>query len=190
MAKYLEKSALIELDEYRQKIFALRKEAYDKFKIDLLDNDTLSSLSIYGIVSQYDAGYNINFARNGEDALSNGVKIEQKCSRVEKKKRSGVHSDAMFQFHAMGDLEYPRYILVARKKDDLGLLKIYDISEKKNVKMVQDYLLEERRKWLEKGRLDESKMKRDVIGIPEKVLIEKLKVKETRTVNGCQVTIA
>ena len=187
MAKYLDKTSLTELDEFRKQIFALRAEAYAKFKIDVLDNDTLSAVSIYEVVSQYDPDYNINFARNGEDAISNGIKIEQKASRVEKKKRSGLYAEAAFQFHAMGDLEYPRYILVSRDKSDLTLIRIYDISGKTNVKAIQAHLLEERRKWLEKGRLDESKMKRDVIQISESVLDACLSNVTRTMINGCEV---
>jgi hypothetical protein len=186
MAKYLDPEALKELDQYRKKIFELRAEAYAKFKIDVLDNDTLSALSIYEIVSQYDTDYNINFARNGEDALSQGVKIEQKASRVEKKKRSGEYPEAQFQFHAMGDLEYPRYILVSRDKTDLKLIRIYDISSPANVAVIQNYLLAQRSQWLERGRLDESKMKRDVISIGESTLEQLTGVTRT-TVQGCEV---
>ena len=78
MAKYLNPEVLKELDEYRKRIFADREAIYKKHKIDVLDTDTLSSLSVYEIVIQYDQDYNINFARNGEDAISNNVKIEQK----------------------------------------------------------------------------------------------------------------
>ena len=70
MAKYLEPQVLTQLDEYRRKIFELRQQAYQLTNIDVLDNDTLSALSIYEIVRQYDPDYNINFARNGEDAMS------------------------------------------------------------------------------------------------------------------------
>lgn len=186
MAKYLEPETLAELDEVRKQIFALRSAAYSKFKIDVLDNDTLSALSIYEIVKDYDPNYNINFARNGEDAVSGGVKIEQKCSRIERKKRSGEYPEAQFQFHAMGDLEYPRYIMVTRDKDNLAPVKIYDISQKDNVQLVQEHLLEQRRLWLEKGRRDESKMKRDVIVIGEKVL-QQLQGFTRTVILGCEV---
>ena len=89
MAKYLEPQQVDELNEYRKKIVELRNEAYKKFKIDILDNDTMSALSIYEIVKQYDAEFNINFARNGEDAKSGDVLIEAKASRLERKKKSG-----------------------------------------------------------------------------------------------------
>lgn len=190
MAKYLTPEVLKELDEYRKRIFADREAIYKKHKIDVLDTDTLSSLSVYEIVSQYDADYNINFARNGEDAISNGVKIEQKCSRVERRKRLGTYPDALYQFHAMGDLIYPRYILVSRDKTTLALVKMYDISKPANVKIVQDYLMAERQAWEDRCAVDKKYMKRDVIGIPESELREKLVVVEQLTVNDCTVVRA
>lgn len=186
MAKYLDPDTLAELDKVRKQIFALRSEAYSKFKIDVLDNDTLSALSIYEIVKDYDPDYNINFARNGEDAVSAGVKIEQKCSRIERKKRSNEYPAAQFQFHAMGDLVYPRYILVTRDKDNLQPVRVYDISNEYNLGLVQQHLLEQRRLWLEKGRMDERKMKRDVITISEGVLAG-LKGCVRTVINGCEV---
>jgi hypothetical protein len=190
MAKYLDPEVLRELDEYRKRIFAEREEIYRKYRIDVLDNDTLSSLSVYEIVSQYDADYNINFARNGEDAQSNGVLIEQKCSRVEKRKKAGTYPDALYQFHAMGDLIYPRYILVSRDKTTLELVRMYDISEPNNVKLVQDYLMKERQAWEDRCAIDKKYMKRDVIGIPESELKEKLIVTEQLVINDCAVVRA
>ena len=190
MAKYLNPEVLKELDEYRKRIFADREAIYKKHKIDVLDTDTLSSLSVYEIVSQYDTDYNINFARNGEDAISKGVKIEQKCSRVERRKRLGTYPDALYQFHAMGDLIYPRYILVSRDKTTLALVKMYDISEPTNVKIVQDYLMAERHSWEDRCAIDTKYMKRDVIGIPESELRENLTVTDTLVINDCTVVCA
>jgi len=193
MAKYLEKDLLAKLDEYRHKIFALREEAYRLTNIDVLDNDTLSALSIYEIVSQYDSNYNINFARNGEDAKSlvESVeqKIEQKASRVERKKRSGLYGLAGFQFHAMGDIEYYRYIFVTRDRDTLKLIKIYDISTEENCSQIHTHLLAEREAWLARGRADQKKMKHDVIILPE-VLLKELEGSTTKTINGVEVVIA
>jgi len=173
MANYLEATDLVALDEYRRKIFALRAEAYAKFKIDVLDNDTLSALSIYEVVSQYDKNYNINFSRNGEDGKSlvenkvgipTEILIEQKASRIEKKK-NGLYPYAGFQFHAMGNIEYDRYIFATRDKGTLDLVRIYDISSKENTALIQTHLLGEREKWLERGRKDQTKMKHGVIVI-------------------------
>jgi hypothetical protein len=189
MAKYLEKELLAKLDEYRHKIFALREEAYRLTGIDVLDNDTLSALSIYEIVSQYDADYNINFARNGEDAMSKKVKIEMKATRIERKKRSGLYGMAGFQFHAMGDIEYYRYIFVTRDRDTLKLIKIYDISTAENCSQIQLHLLAEREAWLARGRADQKKMKHDVIILPE-ALLKGLEGSTTKTVNGVEVVMA
>lgn len=190
MANYLDATALIELDQFRHKIFALRAEAYEKFKIDVLDNDTLSALSIYEVIHTYDADYNINFSRNGEDGKSRGVLIEQKASRVERKKTTGKHARAVFQFHAMGDLQYDRYIFAARDKATLELVRIYDISHPTNIALVQAHLLGERAKWLENGRKDQSKMKRDVITVPEELLINQLVDATIKQINTCEVIIA
>lgn len=170
MAKYLEPETLAQLDEYRRKIFALRQEAYQLTNIDVLDNDTLSALSIYEIVRQYDVNYNINFARNGEDAMSLDVAIEMKASRIQRKKRSGLYGLAGFQFHAMGNIEYDRYILVTRDKATLSLIRIYDIEGAEHCVQIQAHLLAEREAWLARGRKDQAKMKHDVIQLPEALL--------------------
>jgi hypothetical protein len=170
MAKYLKPEVLAQLDEYRRQIFDLRQEAYALTGIDVLDNDTLSALSIYEIVRQYDPDYNINFARNGEDAKSLDVDIEMKASRIERKKRSGVYGLAGFQFHAMGNIEYDRYILVTRDKATLSLIRIYDIEGAENCLQIQAHLLAEREAWLARGRKDQAKMKHDVIQLPEALL--------------------
>ena len=187
MAKYLNPESLVQLDEYRRKIFALRAEAYKKYGIDLLDNDTLSALSIYEIVQMYDKFYNINFARNGEDAKSNGILIEQKASRVEKKKRSGLYADAGFQFHAQGDIEYNRYIFATRDKGTLDLIRIYDISIEENTKLVQNYLLKLRAQWEQKNKDLGKTQKRDVIELPESVLTSGLKNTLVQKFNSCEV---
>jgi hypothetical protein len=190
MAKYLNSSSLAQLDEYRCKIFALREEAYAKSGIDLLDNDTLSALSIYKIVRHYDPDYNINFARNGEDGKSNGVLIEQKASRIEKKKRSGLYANAGFQFHAQGDIEYNRYIFATRDKGTLDLICIYDISLNENVALVQNYLLTLRAHWEQKNKELGKTQKRDVIVLPENILISGLKNIKIQILDGVKVVKA
>lgn len=192
MAKYFEKTSLKELNEARKKIFKIRADIYKKYNIDVLDTDALSSLSIHEIISQYDSDYNINFARNGEDAISNGVLVEQKAARVSSdftktgKIRKNAGQDAQFQFHAMGDIVHDRYVFVARSKEDLSILRIYDISKKANCKIVQQHLEQERGKWLAKGLKDKKKMKHDLIILSEKYLLDSIKF-DTITVNSCKV---
>jgi hypothetical protein len=181
MAKYLESSSIADLNQFRQQIFKIRNEAISITGIDVLDTDTLSSLAIHQIVSQYDKDYNINFSRNGEDAKSNNILIEQKASKIKKD-----HLKAAFMFHAMGNLEYPRYIFVVRRESDLQILRIYDISSSSNVKIIQNHLLTQRVNWLAKGKLDESKMKRDVITVPEQILLA-LTNTTTKLIDGCTV---
>ena len=65
MAKYLDSTALAEMNQARLQIFAIRAEIYRNYQVDVLDTDALSALSIHEIVSQYDSDYNINFSRNG-----------------------------------------------------------------------------------------------------------------------------
>ena len=174
MAKYLKPETLAQLDECRKQIFALREAAYKLTGIDVLDNDTLSALSIYEIVRQYDLEYNINFARNGEDAMSIINKlivlIEQKASRIARYKKTGLYKQAAFQFHAMGNLEYDRYIFATRDEATLALVRIYDISDPVNCLQVQAHLLSERATWEAKNVKLGKTQKRDVIQLPEALL--------------------
>jgi hypothetical protein len=170
MAKYLAPTILTQLDVFRKQIFQLRQQAYLLTNIDLLDNDTLSALSIYEIVSQYDPNYNINFARNGEDAKSQGVDIEMKATRVKRYKKTGLCKLAAFQFHAGGKLNYPRYIFATRDETTLDLVRIYDISDAGLCLQIQAHLLAESDAWEAKNVALGKTQRRDVILLPEALL--------------------
>ena len=194
MAKYFSETELAKMDQFREQIYAIREKMFAEFGVDPLDTDSLSSLAIYKIVKKYDADFNVNFARNGEDAKSNGILIEQKACRVNPSKltatgrnRTNFGTDAMFQFHAMGDLKHPRYILVARSETDLSILRIYDISSAANCKIVLDHLINEKNAWLAKGKKNEQDMKRDVITISEKMLLSNLSFTLKTEIDGCKV---
>lgn len=193
MAKYFETKDLAVMNEVRKEIFTLREKIYKQYKIDILDTDALSALSIHEIVSQYDPDYNVNFSRNGEDAKSKGILIENKATRVSGpltktgKQRKGAGTDAAFQFHAMGDLDHQRYIFVARDKDDLSVVRLYDISSESNRKLVLNHLISEREAWLERGKKDKKLMKRDIILLPEKFILEKLNLSTKLNINGCVI---
>ena len=180
MAIYLEQNTVKDLIEYRNRIFALAKEAYKKYGIDILANDTLNSLSIHEIVSQYDTHYNINFHRNHEDAKSNGILIENKCSTVKPNKK-GIISNSGWQFHAQGKLNYSRYIFAVRRKDSLTLVRLYDISSKPAIDAVQTCLAELKQKWIDRG-----KPNHDAIVVPEKLLFQFTPSKKTK-INDCEV---
>jgi len=177
MSKYLQPIILDEMNKARKEIFAIRTNIYKKYNIDVLDTDALSALSIYELVSKYDPNYNINFSRNGEDAKSGDVHIEMKAARISSpytkrgKLRKHAGHDAVFLFHAMGDIKHPRYLFVARDKDTLDIKRIYDIANVDNCDKVYQHLLNERNLWLERGKLDQSKMKHDVIVLPETLLV-------------------
>jgi hypothetical protein len=191
--KYLTKDKLEIIILASKKIVAIRNETLKQVGIDILDTDAISSSFLYEIVSQYDIDYNVNFARNGEDAKSNGIIIEQKATRVDGaltptgKKRKNYGIDAAFQFHAMGDLEYPRYIFAARNKATLEIDRIYDISNPSNCANILQYLLNERNLWLARTASDQKKMKRDIILLPEKYLLENIQFSPKTVIVDCTV---
>jgi len=158
--------------EELQKLIVKTIQDYD---VNLTETDTLSSLAIYKIVKQYDDDFNINFARNGEDARSNGTPIEQKCCRVaddlsnkRKKLRKQAGNDAAWIFHAMGDIEHERYILAVRHKTNLNMLRIYDISTLNNCKLIYIELLRLSDEWYKVVK--KKKTKRDTISLTETFL--------------------
>lgn len=192
--KYFNSTDIDIMDSYRSQIYELRTKMFAEFGVDPLDTDALSSIAIYKIVRQYDPNFNVNFARNGEDAKSGNVLIEQKATRVNPdpytktgkiRKNHGI--DAGFQFHAMGTLEHPRYIFVARSETDLSILRIYDISSTDNCKIVLDHLMNERGRWEDKNKKLGYTQKHDVIVISEKLILEKCKFPTKTTINGCKV---
>jgi len=178
--KYLSKTIIQDLIETRDRIFAEHNTVWKTHQIDILANDTLSSLSIWEIASQYDPNYNTNFHRNGEDAMSGGVAIEQKCATVKPAKK-GTVGRAGFQFHAQGKLEYDRYIFAVRRKDNLHIVRLWDVTSEAGVKLVQGCLMARRQRWIDRG-----KPNHDAILVEEKDLAA-LPVIEHLIINACQV---
>lgn len=193
MAKYFDDISIQEMNEARKRIYDEREAIYKKYGVDLLDTDALSAIAVYEIVKQYDPNYNINFSRNGEDAQSNGVLIEQKATRVQGdltktgKPRKNAGTDAAFQFHAMGDIESDRYIFVARHHEDLSVLRIYDIGTAGNCQLVVEHLTNERNKWLARSQGNQAMMKRDIITLPEKFILDQIQFKSKTNINNCTV---
>lgn len=188
MAKYFDRQKLDIVIAASKEIVQKRNEVLKQTGIDILDTDAISSAFIFEIVSQYDSDYNINFARNGEDARSGEILIEQKATRVAGaltktgKLRKGAGTDAAFQFHAMGDLDSPRYIFVARDKETLELLRVYDISSAANQARVLDHLMAQRAAWLTKGF-----QKRDIILLTEKFIIDNLDLSHRQQIGSCVI---
>lgn len=183
--KYFNPTQLAEMQEALKKIYKEREDIYRKYQINLLDTDALSSLSMYEIIKQYDNNYNINFARNGEDAKSNGILAEHKTTQVNgnlTKRGTLRKSNASWAFHVGGDLDHQRYIFVARDKTDLSILRIYDITDKYNRQVVLDDLFAKAKLWHEKGF-----RKNDLITFSEKTILEKCKFNPTIIINNCKI---
>jgi len=180
MSIYLTKDQVNELIKYRDQVFSIAEEVYQKFGIDLLANDTLNALSIHEIAKTYDSDYNTNFHRNKEDAQSKNVLIEHKCSTVKPSKKGNIGKGG-WQFHAQGTLNYSRYIFAIRRKDNLKIARMYDISSNPAITVVQQHLEEMKQKWINRG-----KPNHDGIVVPEKLVLT-LPVLETLNINNCDV---
>lgn len=180
--KYLTKKDIEDLIKTRDRIFAEHHGVWNTYQIDILSNDTLSSLGIWEIVNQYDPDYNINFHRNGEDAISKGVLIEQKCASPKPNKK-GIVGRSGFQFHAQGKLNHPRYIFAVRRKDNLKIVRLWDVTSQAGITLVQQSLEVRKQNWVDRG-----KPNHDAILVEEKDL-ETLPVKEHKIINGCDVFI-
>jgi hypothetical protein len=188
MSKYIDIATINYISKLRDQIFEVRNTAFKQTGIDLLDNDVLSSISLYQIVNQYDSDFNVNFARNGEDGISNGLISEHKCSNV-KPNKTGVVPMGSFQFHAMGKIDYPRYILFVRNKETLSIVRLYDISGEENVKIIVECLQRQSDIWLTEGKKDPKKMKRDVIYITEAFLKALTFAKTYSMIDRCEICI-
>ena len=177
MSKYLPPESIQELIKIRDVIFAEQQKAWKLYGVDLLSTDGLSSLQVYEIVKQYDADFNVNFARNGEDGVSNGVLIESKTTKIKK-----TSSKALFMFHAMGDIFHDRYIFVVRNYENLSPIRLFDIAEQENVEKVKAELLRLRENYLSKGF-----RKYDGIHIKEKFILKNLKFEKPMIFSDCIV---
>ena len=177
MAKYFETEHLSEMAEYCKQIYGIRASCLEKYNVDMLSTDNLSALPVHNVVSKYDIDFNVNFARNGEDAISNGKPIEIKNVSVPKPTGS-----ASFMFHAMGDLTHTRYIFVVRLKSTLAPIRLYDISESSNVAKVQQELERAKQVYLKDGF-----RKFDGIYIKETFLLNDLTFPSKIVIENCKV---
>ncbi len=180
MSIYLDRDKILDLIQFRDKIFAEHAVAFEKYGIDILANDILSSLSTWEIVTQYDPEYNTNFHRNGEDARSGLTLIERKCATVKPGKRGAIGNSG-WQFHAQETDKSSRYIFAVRRKDNLKIVRLYDIASAEAVKTVRDCLEQGRQGWINKG-----KPNHDAIVVPEK-LLKTLPVTKQLVIDNCMV---
>jgi hypothetical protein len=73
-------------------------------------------------------------------------------------------------------------VFVARHKETLELLRIYDISSEKNTKKVLAHLEYEKEVWLARGF-----QKRDIILITEKFILDNLTFPHKQTIGNCVI---
>ena len=184
-SKYVDQETLSELIKTRDRIIPERNHIMNYSGIDILDNDTISSLFMWELVSQYDSDFTVNFARNGEDGQSNGIITEHKCCNIYPRKDGSIRLGS-FQFHAMGQLEYSRFIFAACCKKTLEFRRFYDIAQYENVQKIVDCLMKQREQWLSRGQKDHTKMKRDVIYVKEQFL-QSFDLDLITTMNNCEV---
>lgn len=174
-SKYFDPESLTEISNSIEIVKTIRNDMYKKYKVDILDNDSISLASFYTIIKKIDVNYNCNFSRNGEDGhtMINGkiVKIESKCSKVEKKK-NGFYGKTNFAFHAKGLINHQAYIFNVWSKDELEPLRCYYVKDPKNVAKINDKLQQLSDEWSKKPL---TKAGYDVIRIEEDMLIEMIK---------------
>lgn len=180
MGIYLDRQSILDLIQHRDKIFAEHRTVFEKYGIDILANDILSSLSMWEIISTYDPEYNTNFHRNGEDGRSGDILIERKCATMKPTKK-GTVGNSGWQFHAQETVKCSRYIFAVRRKDNLKIVRLYDISGDTAVKSIRDCLDAGRQKWIDRGRPNH-----DAIVVPEK-LLQDLPIAEQLIIDGCLI---
>lgn len=180
MPIYLPKDSIRDLIDYRNRIFQEHQTVFKKHNIDILSNDILSSLSMWEIISQYDPDYEPNFHRNGEDGRSRSVLIERKCA-TKMPTLKGTVGNSGWQFHAQETDKSSRYIFAVRRKDNLNIVRIYDISTANGLAVVKKCLDQGRQKWIDKG-----KPNHDAVVVPE-TLLKTLRPVKIEIIDQCTV---
>ena len=169
MAQYLTEELTSTLENNIGTVLDVREQLLKSTGVDLLSNDTLSNIMIQKVVRKYDQHFEVNMARNGEDARTQSIiDMELKTATLQKHKRSDTYPVATFQFHAMGDLEHGSYLFAVRDKTTLRIVSIYDIRLPKNVQTIEKRLQELSDDWYEKAQI--TKTKYDVISVNETFL--------------------
>lgn len=184
-SKYLDTTGLNEIMQMSKVVKDIRNEMYKKYKIDLLDNDTISLSTFASIIQKFDQSYNCNFARNGEDGqtmLDNrSVKIETKTVKMKVSKK-GKYGKSAFAFHAKGILDNEAYTFNIWDKDTLQPIRCYYVVDAENVKIINRILKKLSEEWHEKPT---TKAGYDVIHLKEDVLISL--AKSATMIDNCKV---
>ena len=175
MAQYLSEELTFTLEDNIGTILNVREQLLKSTGVDLLSNDTLSNIMIQEIVRKYDQHFEVNMARNGEDARTQSIiDIELKTATLQKHKRGNSYPVATFQFHAMGDLAHDSFLFAVRDKTTLKIVTIYDVRLPKNVGAIENRLQELSDNWYEKAQI--TKTKYDVISVNETFLQQNIQL--------------
>lgn len=179
-AIFLTKDQIVNLIDYKNKIFESRNTVYNNYGIDILSNDILSSLAMWEIIFEYDPEYTPNFHRNGIDGKSSQFLIERKCSKKMPNKEGKVGlSD--WKFHAQEKNTADRYIFGVRRADNLDMVRIYDIQSKSALNKIHQCLSTGKQRWIDKGRPNW-----DALVVPEKILTT-IKPKQLLNIRNCAI---
>lgn len=181
MGKYFDKSIVTELAKSVKTVIQIRNEIFLKYNIDILDNDTISSLQFFDTIKTIDEKYNCNFSRNGEDGKTI---IENKEIHVEIKTSKTLKGKTSFAFHAKGLIDHKCYIFNVWEKNTLKPLRCYYVINPSKVNMINKKLLEMSKEW---ERKPTTKAGYDVIRINEIFLEEMIESK--KNINNCEVYI-
>jgi hypothetical protein len=179
MAKYLDSSSMLDLIESVKKIKQIRNEIYNKYEIDIIENDAISLVSFYEIIKNIDPNYICNFSRNGEDGRTilndKEVHIENKCSKI-------LKGNSSFAFHARGKINHEIYLFNVWNKSTLLPMRCYYVRNPDNVLILNNKLKFLAEKWEKKPV---TKNGYDVIRIEESLLKKMIETK--LDVFGCEV---
>lgn len=185
MSKYFSQTVLNEIVDAVEKIKSIRNDIYQKYKVDILDNDAVSLSSFVNIVQSIDPNYNCNFSRNGEDGYTlidnKRVEIESKTTKVVKTRKKD-YKKTTFAFHANGLIDHQTYLFNLWDKDTLLPVRCYYVKDPINVDKINKLLRNLSENWKKKPP---TRGGYDVIHLSEDVLINM--IKETHEVNNCKV---
>lgn len=178
---FFTKDQILDLINFKNFIVDSRNKAFEKYSIDILSNDILSSIDMWEIIFEYDNKYQPNFHRNGIDGKSSDLLIERKCSK-KKPNSKGEIGLSDWKFHAQEKTKANRYIFGVRRADNLSLIRIYDIESDKGIETVHKCLDIARKKWIEKG-----KPSWDALVVPEKILLQLTPI-DKLNIKNCLIT--
>ena len=157
------------------KIAEIKNDIYLHTGIDILSTDNMKSIAVQDIIKKYDSDYKTNWRRNGVDAISGQDLIEIKNCSMEKPdvpklsgRNKGDERTGAWQFHAIhNDDHYDRFVGVIWDKKTSKVVRIYDIKNLENIKIIKGHLDEKTKDFLAQVKDKGKNATRDVITLDE-----------------------